>query len=176
MSTDIKILTLLVAAALIPSVVMFTSSRPGQEKEAEKFFAEGNLQAAAASWEWLAAVRPSEDLYEKISVCYLCLGNKEQARKWLEKGLTKFPHCANLIFNLALLDYSERRHESALGLLNALVEKNPYFPEAYYLRGCIFEAQGRREEARKQFVEEINHNPGSKKTWQKLKELGNEKR
>ncbi|MCM8768142.1 MAG: tetratricopeptide repeat protein [Candidatus Omnitrophica bacterium] len=169
-------LFVLLVSAMVPLGVMLTGTGANGEREAEKHFAEGNLLAAAKSWEKMEKERPREDLYEKISICYLSLGDKIQARQWLEAGLTRFPRCGNLLFNLAWLDYSEQRWEDALRLTERLVEINPNFPEAHYLRGCILEAQGRRKEAKKQFIEEINRNPGSKKTWQKLKESVNEQK
>jgi len=172
-----KVLTVfLLAGTIIPAMVMLTKVFPADVEKAEKFFAEGNLKEAVKCWEQQERIHPSPDLYEKISSCYLLLGDKKQARVWLEKGLINFARCGNLMFNMALLDYSEQRYESALALVDKLIKQNPYFPEVYYLKGCILQAQGKEEEARKQFVEEVNHNPGSKRTWQKLKEFKNEKK
>ena len=119
----------------------------------------------------------SEKGWERKVLEAMARNDLPTAGKQAKAGLTRFPNCVNLMFNCALIDSQLGNYEEALTYLDrVLAEQKGYFPNAHYLRGTIFEAQGDRERARTEFVAEVNKYPGSRRAWTKIKELGHEKR
>ncbi|MCD6407722.1 tetratricopeptide repeat protein, partial [bacterium] len=102
-------------------------------------------------------------------------GDFKEAENIIEDGLTYFPHCVNLIFNLALVKFYTGKYEKAMEELDRVLSINKYYPDAHYLKGIIYQEKGDLEKAKKEFINEININPGSKRAWKKLKEMKDEK-
>ena len=145
------------------------------ELAGDKYFLEGNIEKAVECWEKVLKEKNDKRIYEKIVTSYIVRNDLETAKKWTTTGLTNFPNCVNLIFNLGLINFYQAKYSEALKFLDSVLKKDNYFPNAHYLKGLIFEIRGEKEKAKKEYIEEINVNPSSKKAWEKIKELKNEK-
>lgn len=144
------------------------------EKEGDVFFSQRKTDEAIKKWKESLNFRKSSRVYEKIVTTLIIEKKNKEAKKWAEEGLTYFPECVNLIYNFAYLNAIEGKYEVALKAVNKLLGINGYYPEAHFLKGIIFEKTGREKEAKREYIKEININPGCKKAWKKIKEMKNE--
>ena len=136
---------------------------------ADRSLAGRDTGKAVAYWKIRMQTSKTSQSYEKLTLCCIADKNYGEARKWAVAGLTKFPGCANLSFNLALLDYYDTRYGESLRRLDDVLRTNGYYPNAHYLKGLVYEAQGDAASAKKEYVAEVNINPGSVRAWEKLK-------
>ncbi len=140
-------------------------------KKGDYYFVNGNIDIALEFWIKSLEFKKDSLTYEKIVSSFIAKNQLDEAKKYAISGLTYFPNNDNLLFNLGLIEFYCGEYESSLKVLDKLMERNKYYPEAHYLKGLIYEKKGDFERARKEFIEEININPGSKKTWKKIKEI-----
>jgi len=139
------------------------------------YLANNNIDMALNCW--MESLEFKKDLltYEKIIASLIIKNDFEKGKKYTLEGLTHFKNNDNLIFNLGLLEFYLKEYEESLETMEKLIEKNKYYPNAHYIKGLIYEKKGEFEKAKKEFIEEVNINPGSRKAWQKIKEMKNEK-
>ncbi len=140
----------------------------------DELFAAGDADGAVNMWKEALAYRRNTELYEKIIMAQIVKNDLDQAEKWTVEGLTYFPNNVNLLFNNALVKFHKRDFTGAADGLNKVLDANGYYPNAHFLKGLIYEEQGDKTSARKEFVDEVNINPGSKAAWQKLRGLTND--
>lgn len=145
------------------------------ERKGDYYFSSGNIEKAISFWKKSLKEKKGEKVYEKLSSAFIIKGDFKGAEEVIKEGLTYFPHCGNLIFNLALVKFYTGEYEKAMEQLNMVLKMNKYYPNAHYLKGMIYQEKGEIEKAKKEFINEININPGSKRAWQKLKEMKDEK-
>ncbi|MCS7179841.1 MAG: hypothetical protein NZ891_00600 [bacterium] len=126
---------------------------------------------------WIDSLNFKKDVltYEKIIALLIIKNDLKEAKKYTTEGLTYFPNNDNLLFNLGLLQFYLEEYDESLKTLGKLMEKNKYYPNVHYISGLIYEKKGDFESAKREFIEEVNINPGSKKAWMKIKEKKNEK-
>jgi len=126
---------------------------------------------------WVESLEFKKDLitYEKVIGSLIIKNNFIEAKRYTIEGLTYFKNNDNLIFNLGLLEFYLEEYDDSLKTMEKLIEKNRYYPNAHYIKGLIYEKKGEFEKAKKEFIQEVNINPGSRKAWQKIKEMKNEK-
>lgn len=156
--------------------VRFAAVRAPGRPSPPAFISTDDAEKNIAEWEAAAGKAKNPAAYEKVVAFHLWKNDVKAAEKWALEGLTHFPNCANLAFNLALIRHREGAYAESLGLIESVLARNPYFPNAHYLKGLICEATGRREEAKSEYTRELNVNPGSRKAWEKLKESVHETR
>lgn len=144
--------------------------------DGDSYFTKGELDKAIACWENELEEKPDKKIYAKIITSYILKNDMETAKEWTCSGLTHFPNYANLIFNLALINFYQKNYTESLVLLNSILKRNDYFPDVHYLKGLIFEITGDKNKAQKEYITEININPGSQRAWRKIKELQDEKK
>lgn len=145
-----------------------------KSRKGDELFAAGEVDGAAELWKEALNDKRSADLYGKIVMVQIIKNDFVQAEKWTLEGLTYFPNNVNLVFNNALINFHNKDFTSTLDNLDKVLEINRYYPNAHFLKGLIYEKQGDKTSARKEFVNEININPGSKGAWQKLRGLTND--
>ena len=143
---------------------------PSPAARGDAAFSSYQIETAISCWEEAVAARPTPQVYQKLIAAHLVRRDYGRARECAREGLTHFPDCANLQFNLALACFYLEEYEEASRLVDRLLELDDYQRDAHYLKGLIFEARGMKEEARREFVREVNVNPGSRRAWEKLKE------
>ena len=144
-------------------------------KKGDYYFANENIDMALKYWIESLQIKKDPKIYEKIVVSFIIKSDLNKAKKYALSGLTCFNDCDNLLFNLGLIEFYLGEYEEAMKKLDNLLVKNKYYPNAHYLKGLIYEKLGKFYEAKKEFIEEINVNPGSRKSWEKLREMKNEK-
>ncbi len=157
------------------------SSTNIEKKWAEKvkigdfYLGENNIDMALKYW--IESLELKRDLltYQKIIASFIIKSDFNQAKKYTIDGLTYFRNNDNLLFNLGLVNFYLEEYEESLKTMNKLLTKNKYYPNAHYIMGLIYEKKGNYEKAKKEFIQEVNINPGSRKAWQKIKEMKNEK-
>ena len=144
-------------------------------KKGDYYFANRNIDMALKYW--IESLQIKNDLltYEKIVVSLIIKNDLKEAKNYALIGLTYFNDCDNPLFNLGVIEFYLGEYENALKRMDNLILKNRYYPDAHYMKGLIYQKLGKIEEAKKEFIEEINLNPGSKKSWIKLREMKNEK-
>lgn len=165
-------------SALAAAAILLAAgcSRPPSPLEiGERAFSTGDTAAAIRIWKEAAAAKPDEEIYVRLVTAAVAVNDLPQAERWADEGLTHFPRCANLLFNRALAAFHGREYAVALDYLLRTEKEGPYTANLHLLRGLIYEALGRPEEARKEFIAEVNINPGCRKAWEKLKESAHEK-
>ena len=143
-------------------------------KEGDILYSKGKIHEAIDKWEKALSFKKQSKIYEKIVVALIIKKENKEAKKWVEEGLTYFPNCVNLIYNHAFLNVLDGKYNEAIEEIDRLLEINPYYPEAHFMKGMIFEKIGKRKEAKKEYIKEVNINPGCKKAWKKIKEMQNE--
>ncbi|MCM8803692.1 MAG: hypothetical protein NC833_00335 [Candidatus Omnitrophica bacterium] len=144
-------------------------------KMGDYYFVNKNIDMALKYWIESLQIKKDPLTYEKIVSSFIIKNDFNEGERYALEGLTYFCNCDNLLFNLALIEFYLGKHDNSLRILDELLMKNMYYPNAHYLKGIIYEKNGEIEKAKKEFIEEININPGSKKAWKKIKEMKNEK-
>lgn len=145
-----------------------------KSRRGDKLFAAGDIDGAVNMWRESLNYKRNPELYEKIVMVMIVKNDLPQAEKWTSEGLTYFPNNVNLLFNNALVKFHSKDFSGAVDSLNRILELNSYYPNAHLLKGMIYEELDDTTSAKKEFVQEININPGSKTAWQKLRGLTNE--
>jgi len=144
-------------------------------KKGDYYFVNKNIDMALKYWIESLQIKNDPLTYEKIVVSLIIKNDLKEAKRYALIGLTYFNDCDNLLFNLGIIEFYLGEYENALKRMDNLILRNKFYPDAHYLKGLIYQKLGKVEEAKKEFIKEINVNPGSRKSWQKLKELKNEK-
>lgn len=144
-------------------------------KKGDYYFSNKNIDMALKYWIESLKIKKDPLTYEKIVSSLIIKNDFKEGERYALEGLTYFGNCDNLLFNLALIEFYLEKYENSLKIIDKLIEKNMYYPDAHYLKGIIYERKGEIEKAKKEFIEEINVNPGSKKAWKKIKEMKDEK-
>jgi tetratricopeptide (TPR) repeat protein len=170
------------AAVILTLLVLFAgclrdsmnSAVKAKENTGDDYFSSGELDLAIKNWKEVLEYREKQQVYEKLISAFILKNQLDTAEYYANKGLTSFPNNVNLIFNLALIKFFKEEYKSAQEQLDLLLEINEYYSNAHYLKGLIFEKNGDKVRAKKEYVTEININPGSKRAWRKLKEMSNE--
>ncbi|MFN4227555.1 MAG: tetratricopeptide repeat protein [Candidatus Ratteibacteria bacterium] len=144
-------------------------------KIGDSYLVKNNIDMAIKYW--IESLEFKKDLktYEKIIASFIIKSDFNQAKKYTLDGLTYFKNNDNLLFNLGLVNFYLEEYEESLKAMDELIKKNKYYPNAHYIIGLIYEKKGDFAKAKKEFIEEVNINPGSRKAWQKIKEMKNEK-
>lgn len=153
------------------SVNPYARETAKKSRKGDELFTAGDAEGAVRLWRECMGCGRSAELYEKIVMAYIVNNDFEPAEKWTDEGLTYFPNNVNLLFNYALVRFHRKDFPSAMENLDKVLKLNGCYPNAHFLKGLIFEEQGDKISARKEFVKEINLNPGSKGAWQKLRGL-----
>ncbi|HNS32698.1 MAG TPA: tetratricopeptide repeat protein [bacterium] len=139
-------------------------------KEGDAFFASGEIDKAVGSWEESLDIKKTAAAYEKMIIAHIVKNDLSGAEQWLKEGLVHFPDNVNLIFNASLISYHKNEYQLALKDIDRVLDADMYYPNAHYMKGMIYEKLGNDKEAKKEFVNAININPGSRATWEKIRE------
>ena len=143
-------------------------------KEGDRYFSTGEIDKAIEVWIKAMGYKQKAELYEKIVMAYIIKHQLPEAERWALKGLTDFPDNVNLFFNLGLINFYNGEFEKARKNLDRVLKMNGYYRDAHFLKGLMYEKEGKRADAKREYVREINVNPGSRKAWEKLRELRDE--
>ena len=111
-----------------------------------------------------------EDFYVKKSAERLVKGDWLRAQTVINRGLTHFPRCANLYFNLGLSYYLSGDYPKARATFEKLIDINPYYPDVHYLLGRMYQTDGNYPCAKQEFIRELNVNPGNPRAWDQIQQ------
>jgi len=150
-------------------IQFYNKNKNNPELLGDKYFQHKEIEKAIEFWEKALKERNNKEIYEKIVVSYIIKNDLEEANKWANIGLTYFPNYVNLIFNLALVNFYQGKYSESIQLLDSVLEKDSYFPNAHYLKGLIFETIGEKQKAKQEYIKEVNVNPICQKAWEKIK-------
>mgnify|MGYP001304118011 CR=1 FL=1 len=142
--------------------------------QGDRYFSEGEIDKAIEVWKQALGYQQKAELYEKIVMAYIIKNQLSDAEVYVSKGLTYFPNNVNLFFNLALISFYNEDFNRARKNLDRVLEMNGYYRNAHFLKGLMYEKEGNIPAAKKEFVNELNVNPGSRRAWEKLRELKDE--
>ncbi|MCM8772438.1 MAG: tetratricopeptide repeat protein [candidate division WOR-3 bacterium] len=141
-------------------------------RKGDYYFSCKNIDMALKFWIESLEYKKTPLIFEKIVASFIIKNDFENAKKYAKTGLTYFNKNDNLLFNLGLAQFFLGEYDDSLKTMDQLIRQNRYYPDAHYLKGMIYEKKGYSEEAKREYIEELNVNPGSKKAWRKIKEMG----
>jgi len=144
-------------------------------KMGDYYFENNDIDNAIKYWSQSLEFKKDLLTYQKIIGSLIIKNDFLKAKEYTIEGLTYFENNDNLIFNLGLLEFYLKEYDNSLKTMEKLIERNKYYPNVHYIKGLIYEKKGEFENAKKEFIQEVNINPGSRKAWQKIKEMKNEK-
>jgi len=179
----LKMKTFLQKSFLLFTVIMFVggcsinsdlSSSQKLIREGDRYFSEGEIEKAIGVWIKALNYKQKAELYEKIVMAYIIKNQLPDAERWVLKGLTYFPNNVNLFFDLGLISFYKEDFETARRNLDRVLEINRYYRDVHFLKGLMYEKEGKRVDAKREYVREVNVNPGSRKAWKKLRDLQDE--
>ncbi|MCM8758842.1 MAG: hypothetical protein NC906_03600 [Candidatus Omnitrophica bacterium] len=130
----------------------------------------GHKEKAIAIWNDQIKRKQDLDSYQKLIEVLINSGDYEKAEELAKNALPLYPSCTNLMFYLAMTNFYKGNLTDSLKYTEDVLSINEYFPEVYLLRGLIFEKMNNLEQAKKEFIKEINNNPSNRLAWAKLKE------
>ncbi|MBN2205830.1 MAG: sulfatase-like hydrolase/transferase [Candidatus Aminicenantes bacterium] len=120
------------------------------------FLEEGRAEDVVALCKRTLAVDDrSVQAYMLLGEVYMAVERREEALPNLEKAYEIQPKLTQNGLNLAACWIGLKRYDRAEPLLVSIVRDNPKFPFAQFNLGLLYEEQGRWEEARKAYSEEI---------------------
>lgn len=143
-------------------------------REGDRYFSAGEIDKAIEVWIKALDYKQKAELYEKVVMAYIIKNQLPDAERWVLKGLTYFPNNVNLFFDLGLINFYNENFKEARRNLDRVLEMNGYYRDVHFLKGLMYEKEGNRYAAKKEYVKEINVNPGSRKAWKKIRELRDE--
>ncbi len=98
--------------------------------------------------------------YTLLGEVHASLGKPAEALPYFEKALEIQPKLTQNRLNLAGSLVEVKQYDRAEGLLNEIIRDFPRFPLAHFNLGLLYEQQGRPEEARSAYAEEVSAYPG----------------
>jgi len=143
-------------------------------REGDRYFSAGEIDKAIEVWIKALDYKQKAELYEKVVMAYIIKEQIPDAERWVLKGLTYFPNNVNLFFDLGLINFYNENFKEARKNLDRVLEMNGYYRDVHFLKGLMYEKEGNRDAAKREYVKEINVNPGSRKAWKKIRELRDE--
>jgi arylsulfatase A-like enzyme/Flp pilus assembly protein TadD len=114
-----------------------------------------NEDAIALCRRTLAVDESNVEAYMLIGEIYAAQDDHVQALPYLEKAVELQPKLTRNRFNLAASLIGVKQFDRAEGLLKDIVREAPRFPRANYDLGILYEEQGRLEEARAAYAQEL---------------------
>lgn len=143
-------------------------------KEGDTYFSTGEIDKSIEVWTKALKYGQTAEPYEKIVMSYIIKNQLDEAEKWVKTGLIYFPNNVNLSFDFALISFYKDDFFTARELADRVLKMNEYYRDAHYLKGLMYEAEGNILAAKREYVSEVNVNPGSRRAWTKLRELRDE--
>jgi len=140
-----------------------------EERRGDIHFQKGESAEAEACWRRILAERPRHvSARNKLAVIRMQYGEFERARELLDEGLRLLPLEVSFHYNMGLALYMASDYDGALVALDRVVRANPEHGKVHFLKGVIYEAQGRHDLAQEEFVQELNVDPATPDAWVKL--------
>jgi arylsulfatase A-like enzyme/tetratricopeptide (TPR) repeat protein len=115
-----------------------------------------NEDAIALCRRTLAVDEGNVEAYMLIGEIYAGQDDHVQALPYLEKAVELQPKLTRNRFNLAASLIGVKQFDRAEGLLKDIIREAPRFPRANYDLGLLCEEQGRLEEARTAYLQELS--------------------
>jgi len=132
----------------------------GYWEEAEKSYLEARKLSPDTAW---------IDYF--LGLVYYQQGKLPKAAAAFSEVIKAYPDSLLPRYQLALVRYREGKNNQALGELDQVKRLDPYLADAYTLTGKIYEAEGKRELARQNFLRALELNPLDEEARQALKKL-----
>lgn len=143
-------------------------------REGDRYFSQGEIDKAVKLWIEVLNYNHKPELYERIVMAFIVKNQLSEAERWNLQGLTYFPNNVNLLFDLALINFYNKKFSEARMAIDKVLEINGYYRDAHFLKGLMYEEEGNISAAKKEYISEVNINPGSRRAWKKIRELKDE--
>ena len=150
-----------------------------QDEETKQLEAEGSMYLRAQQYD--EAVKVWEKMLEEnsrsvqahigLGVCYTQMGKYKKAEQYFDTALLMYPENAKVIFNRALLFLHKGDRVKAASELSSILKLDKLYPEVHYHLGFIAEQEGKYKKAQELYIQELNVNPASAKSWYRLEML-----
>jgi len=136
------------------------------ESQGDRCFRAGDAVGAEVAWVNVLAADPGRaGTRNRLAVLYMNEGRFDDSEELLLEGVAGAPRVVSFQYNLGLLYYMQHRHDEALVCLDNVLAKSPLHSEVHFLKGAIFQQLGREEEARAEFIRELNVDPATPEAW-----------
>jgi len=123
--------------------------------------------AAKVYKDWLT-VKPEAVAYGAYAALLRRQGNKEEADKVTNEGLTKFPNDANLLVEKINTFLEASQYPEALTYVNNLIAVEPKNDGAYFIKGLAYEKIGNEDSVVFYYLKAAELNPKNVKPWNNL--------
>jgi Flp pilus assembly protein TadD len=162
-------------ACLLVGVVWVRARRPESrerralrrlERRGDLSFQAGRSAEAEAHWVRVLEADPdAAAARNKLAVLCINGGRPDEAGQLLEEGIRRAPGNAAFHYNLGLLRATSGDYPAALESLRRVERLNPGHGRIHLLMGMIYEKMGLEDEARREFVAELNVDPATPAAW-----------
>lgn len=126
-------------------------------------------EEAISLWQQALRKAPNDvNILVRLGVALSLQEKYSQAETILNQALKIEPNNPKVLYNLGLVYFRQNQDEKALRCLSRTLELVDWYPEANYHIGVIYERKGLKDKAMECYVKEVNNNPASAKTWQRL--------
>ena len=136
---------------------------------AETSLRNGSLDKAIDYWREALQINPKRlGIYNKLGLVYMYKGELAKAEGVFKKAIEIKDDYPEAHFNLALISMQSNLYSDALEHLDMVLNANPLYPRAHYLKSRLYKALGKEAEAKGERIREINVHPGSVEAWQEI--------
>lgn len=136
------------------------------EDQGDRCFRAGDADGAESAWVDVLTADPDRgSARNRLAVLYMNESRFEDAETLLRAGIAGAPRMISFQYNLGLLYYMQHRHDEALDCLDNVLARSPQHSEVHFLKGAIFQQMGREEEAKAEFIRELNVDPVTPEAW-----------
>jgi len=164
------LVTLATAGLVVASAFFCDEGEIGEINDAAMLhYRKGQFAEAAAVWEeGLTRFPDAWQLNYRYGTILAVRGNFAGAERYLKRALELKGDHPEIRKELALSYLQDERYDDAERELKAVLAQKEWFPETHYYLGTIYEKRGQTDLARKEYVQELNHNPGCTFAWAKV--------
>jgi len=125
------------------------------------------LLTAIAAWTAALAAKPNDtQLLTRVAAAHARLGRLDAAEATMLRAAAIEPGSPKVRQNLALVYFRQKRFDKALETFDAVLERQPTYPETHYYIGVIHEMRGDDASAVKHYVLDVNNGPS--RAWERL--------
>ncbi len=119
----------------------------------------GELDRAIETYERLAKVRPTAEVFNNLGYLYQLKGDYKKSIEYFDKAIALKPELAEAYYNKALSFRRLGNFEEALRWYSEAIERNPTDPDFFYNRGIVRKKLGDLKGALEDFKKAVELNP-----------------
>lgn len=141
-------------------------------RKGDLLFGEQKYEQAIAVWEKVLQKNPKDvNTMIRIGIALSYLEKYDQAYTILSRARRIELENPKVFYHLGLLFLKQNQDDLALQYFHEVTEITDFYPGVYFHLGLIYERKGLKEKALECYVMEVNNNPASWKTWERISAL-----